>query len=144
MLVSIGVFAARAMWQATTKIPIVRARSPIQWRAGLWPAWCAPVDGFTNFDAEIDGKRLKLLKETLPGLSRVAVLANPRNESAPIAIDRLRPAAAQRCLRWISSSCANRTSSTKQLGELVAREPQAAMILSDLFMLSQTANIASS
>ena len=37
------------------------------------------ITGFTNIAAVLAGKRLELLKETIPKLSRVAVLWNPQN-----------------------------------------------------------------
>jgi len=40
------------------------------------------ITGFTTITAELIGKRLELLKETVPKLSRVAVLWNPQNPSS--------------------------------------------------------------
>jgi putative ABC transport system substrate-binding protein len=37
------------------------------------------VTGVTFFAAELAGKRVELLKEAIPGISRLAVLANPRH-----------------------------------------------------------------
>jgi putative tryptophan/tyrosine transport system substrate-binding protein len=37
------------------------------------------ITGFTNITALLVGKRLELLKETIPKLSRVAVLWDPQN-----------------------------------------------------------------
>ena len=40
------------------------------------------ITGFTNIGAVLAGKRLELLKETVPTLSRVAVLWNPQDPNA--------------------------------------------------------------
>jgi putative ABC transport system substrate-binding protein len=40
------------------------------------------ITGFTTIEAVLAGKRLELLKETLPKLSRVAVLYNPQDRSS--------------------------------------------------------------
>ena len=40
------------------------------------------ITGFTSIEAVLAGKRLELLKETLPKLSRVAVLWNPQDRSS--------------------------------------------------------------
>jgi putative ABC transport system substrate-binding protein len=50
--------------------------------AGLVDSLARPggnLTGFTNIAPVLSGKRLELLKETIPKLSRVAVLWNPRN-----------------------------------------------------------------
>jgi putative ABC transport system substrate-binding protein len=41
------------------------------------------ITGLTNISAVLAGKRLELLKETVPKLSRVAVLWNPQSPGAP-------------------------------------------------------------
>ena len=50
--------------------------------AGLVDSLARPggnITGFTSIAPVLAGKRLELLKETIPKLSRVAVLWNPRN-----------------------------------------------------------------
>lgn len=76
-----GPWQVRAAKQATATIPIVFGAlgvDPVQ--LGLIDSLARPggnVTGATNFTAQILGKRLELLKETLPNLVRVAVLVNP-------------------------------------------------------------------
>ena len=51
-------------------------------RSGLVDSLARPggnITGFTSIAAELAGKRLELLKETIPKLSRVAVLWDPQN-----------------------------------------------------------------
>ena len=53
--------------------------------AGLVDSLARPggnITGFTNIGAVLAGKRLELLKETIPKLSRVAVLWNPQDPSS--------------------------------------------------------------
>jgi len=72
---------ARAAKQATATIPIVfgaLAVDPVQY--GLVESLARPggnVTGTTTITSRLLGKRLELLKETLPSLVRVAVLVNP-------------------------------------------------------------------
>src|SRR4029453_15315106 len=54
----------------------------------------ANVTGFTiSTGAELYGKRLELLREAIPGLSRVVVVWNPRNEGARTSLPAIESAA---------------------------------------------------
>ena len=73
-------FAAR---DATTTIPIVMgsvAADPVE--TGLIESLARPggnITGMTSISATLTAKRLQILKETVPGLARVAVFWNPPN-----------------------------------------------------------------
>ena len=85
MLVAFGIKALAAASGATTTIPIViPATSSDPVAMGLVSSLARPdgnVTGSTTFGAEIMAKRLELLKEVIPGITRVAVLVNPANSS---------------------------------------------------------------
>jgi putative tryptophan/tyrosine transport system substrate-binding protein len=70
-----------AAMNATTTIPIVMTNSVDPVSAGLVASLARPGGNVTGFSSdtggEINGKRLELLKETLPNLSRVGILFNP-------------------------------------------------------------------
>lgn len=69
---------------ATTTIPIVMATTADPEALGFVKSLARPggnITGIANLTWELDGKRLELLKEMLPRLTRVAVLANERNKS---------------------------------------------------------------
>ena len=77
--------AALATKRATSSIPIVFATSPDPVRLGLVPSLARPggnVTGVTSLSPELSGKRLELLKQTLPRASRIAVLNDPENRSS--------------------------------------------------------------
>ena len=73
--------AAEIAQEATQTIPIVAATigaDPVA--AGLAASLAHPggnVTGFTGVGAELSGKRVQLLKDTVPGASRIAALWNP-------------------------------------------------------------------
>jgi len=80
VIVTAGTPGALAAMQATKTIPIVMASSGDPVGAGLVTSLARPgghVTGFTIVGPQIEGKRLDLLKEAVPELSRVAVLWNP-------------------------------------------------------------------
>jgi putative tryptophan/tyrosine transport system substrate-binding protein len=75
-----GTPATQAAMQATTTIPIVMMATGDPLRTGLVASLARPggnVTGVTQLGAEVAGKRLQILKDTVPRLSRVAFLRNP-------------------------------------------------------------------
>jgi ABC-type uncharacterized transport system substrate-binding protein len=74
--------AAVAAKNATRTIPIIFVSMADPVVAGLVDSLPRPggnLTGFTTIASALTGKRLELLKETIPGLSRVALLWNPKN-----------------------------------------------------------------
>jgi len=83
VIVSSSTPANRAAQQATQTIPIVIAIGELS--ATPLSNIARPGGNTTGLNAindELGGKRLELLKEVLPGLSRVAVLRNLNNQAA--------------------------------------------------------------
>ena len=85
VLVTRGTAEALALKNATRTIPIVfyDVTDPIG--AGLVDSLARPggnITGFSGLEAVLAGKRLELLKETIPKLSRVGVLWNPHDPSS--------------------------------------------------------------
>jgi putative ABC transport system substrate-binding protein len=79
--------AIEAVKNATTTIPIVMAASADPVGSGLIASLDQPggnITGLTMLSPELSGKRLELLKETVPRISRVAVLWNPTNTSGAV------------------------------------------------------------
>jgi len=83
---------------ATSAIPIVflSAAEPVS--SGLVDSLARPggnLTGFATIAAVLAGKRLELLKETVPKLSRVAVLWEPKNQGSEESWKESQPAARQ-------------------------------------------------
>jgi ABC-type uncharacterized transport system substrate-binding protein len=75
---------ARAAKKATKTIPIVGLNLGDPVALGLIDSFARPganLTGFTTISGELGGKRLELLKEAVPKLSRVAVLWDPKSPS---------------------------------------------------------------
>ena len=88
IMLTSGVAAIGAARQATTTIPIVFAATGDPVGAGLVASLARPggnATGLTNVAGDEAAKRLELLKEAAPGLSRVAVLWNPSSGVAQFA-----------------------------------------------------------
>jgi putative ABC transport system substrate-binding protein len=82
VLVASSTAAALAAKKATRTIPIVFFASGDPISAGLVDSLARPggnLTGFTRIAAGLAGKRLELLKQTIPQLTRVAVLWHPGN-----------------------------------------------------------------
>jgi ABC-type uncharacterized transport system substrate-binding protein len=82
VIAAAGTLAPQAAKQATTTIPIVMTAAGDPLGSGLVASLARPggnVTGMSLMTPDLGGKRLELLKEVLPRLSRVAVLWNAAN-----------------------------------------------------------------
>jgi putative ABC transport system substrate-binding protein len=81
VIVTAGSASIRPAMRATTSIPIVMVADnadPVV--AGYVSSYARPggnVTGLTGLSLDVTAKRMELLKESVPGMSRVAVLRNP-------------------------------------------------------------------
>jgi putative ABC transport system substrate-binding protein len=86
VIITFGSNDTRAAKNATKTIPIVflgAVSDPVS--LGLVDSLARPggnITGITTIGSVIAGKRLELLKETIPKLTRVALLWNPENEGS--------------------------------------------------------------
>jgi putative ABC transport system substrate-binding protein len=96
IIVGSGTPANQAAKDATGTIPIVIAASGDPVKTGLVASYAHPGGNLTGFSAltqGLSGKRLQLLTEAIPGVSRVAVLGNPANPVVALTLSEM-PAAA--------------------------------------------------
>ena len=80
VMVAEGAAAIRAAQHATRTIPIVMAATADPVGQGFVASLAHPggnITGLSSLSAELPGKRLELLKETVPQSTRIAVLTNP-------------------------------------------------------------------
>ncbi len=80
LIVASGVLAAQAVKSATTQIPIVMVNVGDAVATGLVASLAHPggnITGVSTLTPPLTGKRVELLRELVPSLSRVAVLGNP-------------------------------------------------------------------
>ena len=84
VILTAGTEPIDAARKATSIIPIVMATVGDPVAAGFVESLARPggnVTGLSLFATELSAKRLELLKETLPGLKRLAIILNPDNAS---------------------------------------------------------------
>ena len=93
-----GTAAALAAKRATASISIVAGSAGDLVAAGIVESLNRPggnITGVTSLLLELEGKRLQLLKEFLPDVSRIAFFRDTANPYSVLAVDRVRTAAAQ-------------------------------------------------
>jgi putative ABC transport system substrate-binding protein len=90
LIVAVPTVAAVVAHRATTSIPIVAISVADPVRLGVAASLAHPGANLTgvSFSVELASitKALQLFKETMPSVSRVAVLSNPRNPGQPTAV----------------------------------------------------------
>jgi putative ABC transport system substrate-binding protein len=82
VIVTAGSTPTRAAKAATSRIPIVMSNDNDPVGDGFVASLARPggnITGMSNFAPELSGKRLEILREVLPKLSRVAVLGTSTN-----------------------------------------------------------------
>jgi ABC-type uncharacterized transport system substrate-binding protein len=90
VIVTRGTPATLAAKQATQTIPIVMTSSGDPVLEGIVASLARPGGNLTGLHImappELGGKRLQLLKEAVPGLSRIGILWNPGDFHAPLIV----------------------------------------------------------
>ena len=87
VLVTVGTQTAPYARDATTSIPVVFIFVPDPVGSRFVDSLGRPgrnMTGLSHFGIDIVQKRLQILKDLIPGLSRVALLVNPNTEVAPL------------------------------------------------------------
>jgi putative ABC transport system substrate-binding protein len=140
-----GTDAVLAAKQATTTIPIVMGAVGDPLGIGIVTNLARPggnVTGLSSRAAELEAKRLQLLKEVVPGLSRVAILFNPTNHYMPLALQ-----SAQRGAQTLDVTLAiyevyDTASLDAAFVTLTKDRPDGLLVPGDPFLVSQRSRIA--
>jgi putative tryptophan/tyrosine transport system substrate-binding protein len=96
VIVTTGSSATRPAKEATTTIPIVMMSDNDPVGSGFVISLARPggnITGLTNVSRDLGDKRLELLKEIMPKLSRVAVFRDLTNVTEGIGLDEIEPTA---------------------------------------------------
>ena len=110
VIVGGGTLGPLAAKRATSTIPIVMAAAGDPLGTGLVMNLAKPggnVTGLSNLSAELTAKRLQLMKDIVPGLSRVAILWNSANPISMLVMRHAEAAARDLALRLQSVEVRN-------------------------------------
>jgi putative tryptophan/tyrosine transport system substrate-binding protein len=103
LILTWGTAATLAAKRATTTIPIVMGSAGDPVKAGIVSSLARPggnVTGFSSQSLELEGKRLEIMRELLPGATRVAMLGNTPNTYIDLAMDSVEHLAAAAGLKF--------------------------------------------
>jgi putative ABC transport system substrate-binding protein len=136
--------AAFAAKRATTTIPILIGAAGDVENTGLVVNISRPeanLTGFVALNVELEAKRLELLKEVIPQLSRVAVLGNSANPLSRVNLDTVRRSAERLGVTIEVFEVKNSAEVEMALARIVASRPDAALLAPDTLLLSQRQQI---
>jgi putative ABC transport system substrate-binding protein len=145
VIVTWGTQAAVAAKLATTTVPIVMGAIGDPVSTGIVSNLARPggnITGFASQNVDLEGKRLELLKDLRPHLSRVGVLANAANPMLAAVLPKLRPVA--EALRVALEVFEVHTSSeiNGTLARLQEARPDGVLVEPDLLLLANRTEIA--
>jgi putative ABC transport system substrate-binding protein len=145
LIVTWGTPAAVAAKRATTKIPIVLGAVGDVVNTGIVSNLARPegnITGFTALNVELEAKRLELLKEVIPRLTRVAVLGNSLNPLNRLNLDTARRAGQKFSVAIEAFEVQNSQEVEVALRRLIESRPDAALLASDTLLLTERKRIA--
>jgi len=145
LIVTWGTPAALAAKQATSTIPVVMGAIGDPVSVGIVSNLARPdgnITGFAAQNVDLDGKRLELLKDLLPHLSRVGMLANSANPILDVSLQKLRPAAEQLRVAVDVVDIQSGAGIKGALLQLERTHPDGVLVAPDLLLLAQRGEIA--
>ncbi len=143
VLCTAGTQASGAAKQATSTIPVVFANVAFPDQSGLVASYASPGGNVTGvaFIGPEYGKRLELLKETLPKLSRVALIYNPDNPGSVLALQETQRWATALGVRLESHEFRGAHDFERVFGAIAGKRPDALMTTADPLISSYRTRI---
>jgi putative tryptophan/tyrosine transport system substrate-binding protein len=129
-----GTPPARAAKQASATIPIVAISIGDPVRAGIVASLARPggnITGNTILGPDIGPKRLQLIKEAIPSVSRVAFLWNPDNASNVAILEELQLAAPKLGMKLLSVPARNAADFDGAFAAMMKERPHALLMTND-------------
>jgi ABC-type uncharacterized transport system substrate-binding protein len=143
VLVVDGVATAKAIKSATGGIPIIfTVGDPVA--IGLVASLARPggtITGVTTMSTELTGKRLQLLTEALPGISRVALLWNPASSTIPLAVGKAQTVAKSLGLKPRIFEARKSSDFASALAAMTQQRAEALLTLPDAMLFSERSQL---
>lgn len=136
--------AAFAAKRATNTIPILIGAAGDVVHTGLISNLARPeanLTGFVALNADLEIKRLELLKEAIPRLSRVSILTNPANPLNRVNLDNACQAAEKLAVKIEITEARSAAKVERALSQIKELRPDAALIAADTQLLSKRKEI---
>lgn len=137
--------ALGAMLRAGVKKPIVFTMSANPVVAKFVDSYARPggnVTGISLFDLEPFGKRMEFLRETLPGIKRVAVVANPQHPGEQMELQVAREAASKLGMTMRYFPVRTEAELERALTDIAGARDEAILAFADAFTMSYAERIA--
>jgi putative tryptophan/tyrosine transport system substrate-binding protein len=144
VIIAPGGQASRAAKHATSTIPIVMAPVGNPESLGLVASLARPggnITGVSVIGVDVIGKQLELLKEAVPGISRVAVLLNPTNPGAAPGLRVLEGAARALELMLYPMEVRGADEFERAFAAIATAHPDALLVFQDYLLFSHRTRI---
>ena len=144
LIVTAGTPASLAVKKATMSIPLVMIAVGDPVATGLVASLARPggnITGLTSISAEMEGKRLELLREVVPKISHIAVLWNAGSPVQVIQERETRVAAEVLGMKMLSLGVRTQEEIETAFATIVRERPGALLVLADRLFLHHRARI---
>jgi putative ABC transport system substrate-binding protein len=144
LIVTAGTPASLAVKKATTSIPLVMIAVGDPVGTGLIASLAHPggnITGLTSIAADLEGKRLELLREVTPTLSHVAVFWNPASPFQVVAEKEVQAAAQLLRMKVLSLGLQAPEQFDDAFATIRRERPGALLVLADRLFLHNRARI---
>jgi putative ABC transport system substrate-binding protein len=141
-IVSGNSLSTAAAMKATSTIPIVMTSSADPVSSGFVASLARPGGNVTGFsldggnEGEMQGKRLGLLKETLPDLMRVGILWNPEGALNPSRVESMRDVTQPLGLKLVAIEARGLNTLEQAFATMVREKMQAFILVADTVLFN--------
>jgi putative ABC transport system substrate-binding protein len=145
LVAGFGTLAAKAAKAATTTVPVVFTTVGDPLGAGIIASLSRPggnVTGLTDQARDVQGKRLQLLLELIPGKNDIAVLLNPDTPFSRLALEEAKTAAEYGHIRLQVLGARTADQVSERIEEAVKASAAGLLILEDPLIYSVRGKIA--
>jgi putative tryptophan/tyrosine transport system substrate-binding protein len=140
LIVTAGTPASLAVKKATTTLPLVMVAVGDPVGTGLVPSLARPggnLTGLSSIAPDLEGKRLELLREVVPGLAHVGVFFNPANLFHTVSMPLARKAAEALKIKLQPLSVSTSQDLDGAFAAILKEKPDALLVLADRVYLHE-------